>query len=491
MATSTAGSAYTTTQSHVRRVETALDWYRRSKRRKLHVAPQQANGGGGGGDGGKDGQVLPWWASFSSNAAAPAENPVKEAHRILWGGHTGIAPVDAAWKLATSNLAAADQLLQQNLYDEDEDGISMAPSSPHPPMVILEGPKGFGKTWTMLSLAARFVVATRPSRFADAEIFDTGADGDNNGNEAQSQQPPERNILPQVIFLDSNFDFSISKLTHIVRCLLMRENSRNRQPQKWTAAATGVTSNANKVNNGMNQQATENSSTALEEEDHILEVAAAAERRQAQLEGDVDECLSRIHVIQVDNGTTGWVPVLEALRHELRMKRRENMERHETWGAHTSSGAATAPTLLLWDGCLADVGNDTSAREIFQQISRILKQEPYLWCVLSARTSRGASASPYGSRVGNLLVEWMKQQWHRKQQQQQQQQLSDLQRSSQSLPREVCRVRFERAMVAGEPSATTSCAFTATVISATNNIPSTNNSGTKVPYSLSLQGILS
>ncbi len=70
--------------------------------------------------------------------------------------------------------------------------------TPTLPVIHLTG--DVAKTWTLLSLAARFVVQTRPSQFTT-----TTAD-----------------VLPQVLWLDSHQQVTASKLAHVVRSTLLR-----------------------------------------------------------------------------------------------------------------------------------------------------------------------------------------------------------------------------------------------------------------------------
>lgn len=69
------------------------------------------------------------------------------------------------------------------------------------PIIDIRG--DFGKTWTVVSLAARFVVATRPSQFPTAV-------GDHSS-------------LPQVIVMDTTHDVTTSKVALSVRSTLLRQ----------------------------------------------------------------------------------------------------------------------------------------------------------------------------------------------------------------------------------------------------------------------------
>ncbi|KAL3923093.1 MAG: hypothetical protein SGILL_001851, partial [Bacillariaceae sp.] len=288
-------------------------------------------------------QNLPWWAAASFSDDKPDDalstDPIENAQRLLWGASSGIAPVDAAWRLAVSNMAQhflREYPYLEEAYDDDDEKYSPPPP---PPTVLLEGSNNTGKTWMLLSLAARFVVATRPSLLLSEErsTLETAATAAastaNDGTGDETAQPPQHEppmVFPEVIFMDSDYDFSISKLTHIIRSTLMRESSRRQQRErkekaaKTTAALKSGGATAAHKENQSNTTGTAITAPTNTTEDPILAAGQAAERQRLQLEKDVDDCLSRIHVVQVDDGTTGWVPVLEVLRHEL-AKRQSTM----------------------------------------------------------------------------------------------------------------------------------------------------------------------
>lgn len=177
------------------KTETALDWFNRSQRRRV--------------------------------AAEIPTDPSSAAWNFLRNGSSGIAPIDAALRTPSAHTDL--------------------------PVVVLEG--SVGKTWTLLSLAARFVVATRSSRFASSSSSSVPM------TEEQSFLPlnNNHNNHPQVIYLDSTFDMTIPKLSYVVRSTLLR------QP-------------------GINEQ---------------------------NLDLDLESCLSRIHLSTVDEFNDAWVPILE------------------------------------------------------------------------------------------------------------------------------------------------------------------------------------
>ena len=71
------------------------------------------------------------------------------------------------------------------------------------PVIDLRG--DYGKTWTVISLAARFVVATRLSKFATTTAVE------------------EPVLQPKVVLLDSSLDITTEKLAYTVRSTLLRQ----------------------------------------------------------------------------------------------------------------------------------------------------------------------------------------------------------------------------------------------------------------------------
>ena len=147
--------------------------------------------------------------------------------------------------------------------------------------------------------------------------------------------------------------------------------------------------------NGNNDETNINNTNDIENE------IEAAERRQKQFEEDLNDCLSRIHIVQMeDDGSTGWVPFLEALKHRLQQRRQQQQQQQQynedddinNISTSTSLSPFTnkTPTLLLWDGFLADIqeGDEANTREILQQMTRLLQQESdNLWWVLTTTTT--------------------------------------------------------------------------------------------------------
>lgn len=209
--------------------ESAFDWWQRSKRHRNENGPVAAP---------KDPGTAAW--AFGRPTAVRG---------------TGIAFVDAALRrqaVATPAAAAATSIPSH---------LNCHSSSL--PVLDIRGDSFTGKTWTLVSLAARFVVATRPAQFPglvqDEDI-----------------------LLPQVIFLDSTYDVTVPKLSYAVRSMLLRKLS---------------------------------STTPVEDDSSDCRLESTQDPSQV-FESDMKDCLSRIHLATADD-LAGWVPVLETIRQQL------------------------------------------------------------------------------------------------------------------------------------------------------------------------------
>ncbi|CAJ1942332.1 unnamed protein product [Cylindrotheca closterium] len=290
--------------------ETALDWYRRSQRQR---------------------------------AAAQIPTDPSSAASAFVRGASGFAPLDAAWRTpsSSSSLSSFHPATQHVQHSANHGYVH------NYPVVILEG--SIGKTWSLLSLAARFVVVTRASRFdkndanedvnedvnedqvmeeAETPTSPTSTKTSNNNSKSSSSSSSQQ---PQVILLDSNWDLTISKLAYMVRSTLLREPSFH----------------------------------AVTEE---------------TLEGHVEGCLRRIHLATVDEVQDAWVPILECLRCKLKDDTTTTNQQH--------------PTLLLWDGFYTNNNNnnndddDASKQpEIRRQVLRLLHD----CSITMVATGRGSS----------------------------------------------------------------------------------------------------
>jgi hypothetical protein len=115
------------------------------------------------------------------------------------------------------------------------------------------------KTWTVVTLASRFAVATRPSQFESTVQTTTTT----TTTTTIDNDPPAS--LPQVIVLDSTHDVTTAKLAYTVRSNLLRQSGSS---------------------------------------------------SPADFQRDTESCLARIHLATADD-VSGWVSLLEALRSKL------------------------------------------------------------------------------------------------------------------------------------------------------------------------------
>jgi hypothetical protein len=173
-----------------------------------------------------------WLQRVKKEKAAPPNDP----HGAAWAfcrGATGIAFVDAA--------------LKQNEI----------------PTIDIRGSSSAGKTLTVISLAARFVVDTR------AAAFDRHPQQQQrrHTSEDEMMMQGEDSTAPHVFLLDSQQDISMARLLYAVRTTLLRRHTTS---------------------------------------------------GEVSFEDDLKDCLRRIHLVTSSDGFLGWVPVLEALRHKLR-----------------------------------------------------------------------------------------------------------------------------------------------------------------------------
>jgi hypothetical protein len=327
--------------------ETALEWWQRSERsrRRCHddnddeEPPRDAVGAA--------------WAF-----AQPRLEPGRHATTTTVNG-TGVSFIDAA-------------LLQCIHNQQTTRVIPRVVHRRSPPVLEILGDHGSGKTWALLALAARFVVATRQSRFScndhganentrhDDDDQDFDLDDEERSCGTTDTPPPP---IPQVILLDSNYGVHVLKLAHAVRTLLLQ----------------GYPSNC------------ENDTESMTANDDPPSCSSMSDL----LEYDLNECLSRIHIVTSDD-LAGWVPILESIR--------EHMERT----VHFSG-----PTLLLWDGFLSEphlLQTEAIKREVVRQLERLLAEcSQSLAMAVVSTTTRATSLGAAAARPhGNGLTDWEK-----------------------------------------------------------------------------------
>jgi hypothetical protein len=194
-----------------------------------------------------------------------------------------------------------------------------------------------GKTHSLVSLAAKFVVSTRASLFPHAAASNAPR------MLAQAVHKPQ---LPQVIMLDSQLDITFLRLAHAVSSQLMLHPAL---PSEDPGASTNDNDNA----------------MATTTINHQL----------IETERDMEDCLSRIHIARVDDDRE-WIPILEALRHELGKPNDHNG--NISWDILVGGDEEREddfPTLLLWDGFLGNTGlNRGLEKEISRQLALLLQE---------------------------------------------------------------------------------------------------------------------
>jgi hypothetical protein len=118
-----------------------------------------------------------------------------------------------------------------------------------------------------------------------------------------------------------------------------------------------------------------------------------------QLDTDIQECLSRIHIVQV-NTPSEWVPILECIRHALHSRNNHHSSNNNNTNPSSKNNSNQndddAFTLILWDGFLHGIpGSDPTRMEIVRQIERLLEStcsvssssSPMVWVSTTSSTT--------------------------------------------------------------------------------------------------------
>jgi hypothetical protein len=340
-------------------VETAWEWFERCEL----LRRQERHG------------ILPDEPPTSSTAAAYA---FFRGSSCLYGG-TGNPFVDEAF----SSLPTTRQLPWKQ------------------PLPLLEiknrhGSHRTGKTHSLVSLAAKFVVSTRSSLFVPQQQVPPSTT-----KAAASRRMPgtihkqqQQQKLPQVVLLDSEWDITFLRVAHAVSSQLMLHSTGPSLEQGNTESNHPVTTTT--TNDTMNTTTTTTTTTP----NHPL----------LDTERDMEDCLSRIHIAHVDDDRE-WIPILEALRHELGTpKQQHDLDDDDDDGMITKDDPLVVrgdeqdkedddfpPTLLLWDGFLGN-NNNTGRRNnhegLEKEISRqlaLLLQDCNIGFICTTTGNRGAS----------------------------------------------------------------------------------------------------
>ena len=240
-------------------------------------------------------------------------------------------PAAAAWAFfrasvhGGSGIPFVDESLRRSSHNKHYYGPQNQYQYPLPALEIRDDRGSTGKTRTIVSLAARFVVATRPSLFVSSASPSNYTE--NQESERVATAAPSSR-LPRVILLDSTLDVTSLHLANTVSSLLIRQ-----------------------------------------QHDPSHNVAA--------LEDDIASSLRRIHVAHVDDPRE-WVAVLESIRCQLLQEAATRHHHHPTTAMLPPNGPnedeQDFPTLLLWDGFLSEPGTTVGIqKEIARQLALLLK----------------------------------------------------------------------------------------------------------------------
>ncbi len=423
--------------------ETALEWFDRCQKHGNSGSRKRRR---------REDSICPNRNEEESIEPPGADDPSTAAWRFLRFGKSGIAPIDEAW--GRSGVGGRSKSTRGQFL---------------PPVTIVEGPKDVGKTWMLLTLAARFVVATRASRFTnDCSISDKESkrqrrSGDNAGldidtDDASSRKEDNKDrSRPKVLLLDSTYDFSVPQLVNVVHSTLVRERQKEKQfalgrnNQRGPQAQGGKESHTNDEISDLEEgsRANNHHDSRREPRHTIEEELERQEQETISLEEDIEDCLSRIHIIQVDNGPTGWVSMLEAISYQLsddpsHNNNEWNIKNDRNYSRGSETSPTGSPTLLLWDGFLSDMSLPTNAimaqkasvvlgesygsynntqilfespstQEVLMQLSRLMqKHSNSLWLVVTTRTVPVATSATTNeakteqSGIGSRLTEWIR-----------------------------------------------------------------------------------
>jgi hypothetical protein len=332
--------------------ETALEWWERSQQQKSQRCYCRRNNNN---DRDADGQP----PNDASVAAYKFCCPTSTDHE----SGTGISYIDAALTdpPLTTTTTTTTISEQQDTGDHNIRHWDGTQRKTNLPVIDISGDSGTGKTWTLLTLAARFVVRTRSSSLYPPHHIRSGrtvaAEDDTT--------PPS----PQVILFDSKYEVSVSKLAQIVQSMLLK-----------------IPISDDDVD---------------EKEDAI-----------AILENDMVDCLRRIHITTTDD-MSGWVPILETLRHSL-------LSPPPTTHPHHQPQPPPHPvmmTLILWDDFLSEpiltaaatTTTTSSAAAVsstsFSSLDPILQQQQQLPKIMTGATTVTAIRMDVVRQLERLLLE--------------------------------------------------------------------------------------
>ena len=277
-------------------VETALDWFQRSQKSKTIVPT----------------------------------DPTTAAHAFMKGhASTGIAFIDEA--LQATTMSGARKKSQAPLLElvGNSHNSSTNNHSKKKNKTTADMSSCSPASWTLISLAARFAVATRPSKYRNLTTHLVTGDAAVDDDDEQHEQQQQLELLPNVILIDSFHSIDIHDLVAAVRGTLLLD---------------GVI-----------------------DEDIDLEL---------------EQCLTRIHIMFLSD----TIPIVAGLE-ALRCKFQSQPPQSDTMVVDFD--APNVPNLLLWDNFLTTIPDKTGKQEIIRQLLRLWRETTNNMVVVS--TTRGYS----------------------------------------------------------------------------------------------------
>lgn len=360
----------------------------------------------------------------------PPENPSAAAWAFVRGS-TGITFLDAALRSSsrttlsapmskTAHTTTAQSTFVLHPTGTGEDHAVL-------PVIDVRGISGVGKTWTIITIIARYVTATRPSRFlrghdstattttttsttttSDSPVITatTTRDEPKNRDESSPTQPYFQQELdsqyspllqpqlPQVIVLDSQLDITPSKLAYAIRACLLRERHQHYHQHD------------------QQQQQQQQQQRRGHRPQNYSDNYHDNEERLAQ---ELQDCLRRIHVATTP---TDWPALLEHLRSQLQPSsaatavgvpgggttattRTNATIMNNILGEYGATDTPHHPTLVVWDGFLSErdtIRSERARMPILTSLQRWL-EDGTVWMVITTTTAAsswngGSSLSP-------------------------------------------------------------------------------------------------
>jgi hypothetical protein len=281
--------------------------------------------------------ALDWWERCHASKRIVPTDPQTAAQAFLRGDvPTGIGFVDEA--LLVQNKFGTTKQSTHGRREAPILELLMATTSTMTPCTRSTGSSG-AATWTLISLAARFVVATRPSRFFPSPLLSEPSSSQGSPTAAttwttSSTTTSTKEQLPKVILLDPFHSIAMNDLVSAIR-------------STW-----------------------------------LLQQPQLEDTSEANTQVVVEECLSRIHVLFPAPDTLSTVAVLEALQcrfvsggsigDENSINDRNRIIEHNN--------------LLLWDNFLSTIPDTNGKQEVIRHLIRLWRATNLMVVVASSKS---------------------------------------------------------------------------------------------------------